>query len=85
MAYDIEFEAGPTPPIVKIGVRLDDSTLVMEIEDEGDGFDWNGATDKEPDITEDHGRGISIMTHYFSEFRYNASGTKLTLIKRLED
>lgn len=71
--------------VVKFGIRLDEGTLVMEIEDEGDGFDWESAGEKEYDITAEHGRGMSIMTHYFSEYRYNASGTKLTLIKRLED
>ena len=70
--------------IVKYEIRRDGQTLVVEIEDEGEGFDWMGASGIQPDITDEHGRGMSIMTHYFSEFRYNASGTKLTLVKCLE-
>ena len=71
--------------LVKYGLRLDDGTLVMEIEDQGEGFDWASAGEEEHDITADHGRGMVIMTHYFNEFHYNPAGTKLTLIKRLED
>ena len=71
--------------VVKFGLRLGDGALVMEIEDQGEGFDWEGARKKEHEITDDHGRGMAIMTHYFTEFRYNPAGTKLTLVKKLED
>ena len=54
----------------------------MEIEDEGDGFDWRTAVDRQPSMDADHGRGIIIMQRYASECRYNEKGNRLTLVKR---
>ena len=71
--------------VVKYELKLDGGALVMEIEDQGEGFDWESAGRKQHDVTDDHGRGMAIMTHYFTEFRYNPAGTKLTLVKKLED
>jgi len=63
-------------------VKCSDNTLVIEIEDEGEGFDWRAIPEPEGDnINSDHGRGIIIMKRYMNEHRYNDKGNKLILIK----
>ncbi|MFZ5563646.1 MAG: ATP-binding protein [Thermodesulfobacteriota bacterium] len=61
---------------------FEDGLLTMEIEDEGDGFDWRTAVDRPPSMEAEHGRGIIIMQRYASECRYNEKGNRVTLTKR---
>ncbi len=64
---------------------IKDSRLIMEIEDEGEGFDWRAVQEKEPGINSDHGRGISIIRNYFNEYMYNDKGNKIVLTCNLSD
>jgi len=57
--------------------------LIMEIEDEGDGFDWKRVEKIKPDFESDHGRGLVIIREYFSTYTFNEKGNKLTLVKFL--
>lgn len=66
---------------VKYSLRLCDDILTMEIEDQGDGFDWRSIQNIHPSEQAEHGRGIFIMRRYFSGFRYNEKGNRLTLTK----
>lgn len=63
---------------------FENGLLTMEIEDEGDGFDWRTAVDRQPSMDADHGRGIIIMQRYALECRYNEKGNRLTLVKRCD-
>ena len=65
--------------IVKYSLLYEDDILTMTIEDQGEGFDWNSLQNVEPAADVDHGRGIFIMRFYFSEYKYNKRGNKLTL------
>ncbi len=73
--------------VIKFILRIKGSDLYMEIEDEGEGFDWKNIIshldEKEPDAFVDHGRGFKIMGKYFGEFWYNEKGNKLFLKKRI--
>jgi len=51
----------------------------MEVEDDGDGFDWKSQTADIPDITSESGRGTAIMTLYSSGFQYNEKGNRLAV------
>ena len=66
---------------VKYSLKLSDDILTMEIEDQGEGFDWRSIQNVHPSENSEHGRGIFIMRRYFSEFQYNRKGNKLTLTK----
>ena len=66
---------------VKYTLKLSDDILTMEIEDQGEGFDWQSIQNVHPSESSEHGRGIFIMRRYFSEFHYNHKGNKLTLTK----
>ncbi len=82
---------------VKHGNRLDSAKKVrclmkikpageiyMEIEDQGDGFDWKNMQ-KRPfnDYLSDHGRGLVIIHQYCPDHAYNDKGNQLILNKRL--
>ncbi|MBI9088646.1 MAG: ATP-binding protein [Desulfobacterium sp.] len=58
-------------------------SIRMVIEDQGDGFDWQRARQRPPNEDDDHGRGLVIMTAYFSSCGYNRKGNRLILEKRL--
>ncbi len=67
--------------IVKYRLRWEDDILTMEIEDEGDGFDWRDIQNDPPPIDSIHGRGIFIMRRYFSDYQYNETGNRIILSK----
>lgn len=56
-------------------------SIHMEIEDQGNGFDWRSHQDRDLPETEDHGRGIPIMDTYFTRYTYNDKGNILYLQK----
>ena len=69
---------------VGIDFRIDDDGLVVEIEDQGPGFDPEAL----PDPTEEgnrhlpNGRGVMLMKAYMTEVRFNEAGNRVILIKR---
>ena len=68
---------------VQYSLALSGNRLIMEISDEGEGFDWKRIGEKEPLFASDHGRGLVIIRRYFSSYRFNARGNKLTMVKIL--
>lgn len=69
--------------IVKYSLVRSGNRLIMEIEDEGQGFDWKRIKKMKPVFESDHGRGLAIIQKYFSTHTFNDKGNKLTLIKKL--
>lgn len=55
--------------------------IQVEIEDQGDGFDWRRQQNEVLPEDEDHGRGIIIMDAYFTSYSYNEKGNILYLEK----
>ena len=68
---------------VKLELRIEPAGLVMEIEDQGPGFNWQGRLKKELPGRETSGRGLYIMKTYCDEILYNEAGNRLTLIKKI--
>lgn len=64
--------------------KVDAQGIIMEIEDEGKGFDVEALPDPtDPEgLLKLHGRGILITRMYFDEVSYNDKGNKVTLTKR---
>ncbi len=60
-----------------------DRILKLEIEDEGDGFDWRNQKKEDLSDDEDHGRGIIIIDTYFTSHSYNEKGNILFLEKNM--
>ena len=56
------------------------------VEDQGPGFDWKDALKKSKapaPASKTRGRGVFLLTKIFDKVRYNPSGTKVTLVKRI--
>lgn len=58
-------------------------TILMEIEDQGEGFKWHEMGHNLPDDYAESGRGIFIIRQYCSLVKYNAKGNHLTIHKQL--
>jgi len=74
-------------PSKKIHVEyvIDDARLVVNVADEGPGFDLDSVPDPtaEENLEADHGRGILLMRVYMDEVTYNDKGNRVTLVKLL--
>jgi len=65
---------------VRLKVKMvDKMSICLEIEDQGNGFDWRKYKVGEPPQAADHGRGIAIMNTYFTRYTYNEKGNRLML------
>lgn len=66
---------------VRCFMQIDSSgKIYMEIEDQGDGFDWHKFKGKSfYDVLSDHGRGLVIMRLYCPDHEYNKKGNLLIL------
>jgi serine/threonine-protein kinase RsbW len=58
--------------------------VVIEIEDEGDGFDPDALPDPSAleNLERSCGRGVFLMRHYMTSVRYNRRGNRVTMWKR---
>ncbi|MEA2102674.1 MAG: ATP-binding protein [Thermodesulfobacteriota bacterium] len=70
---------------VRLGLEIYKDRLVMEIEDQGQGFDYNRIFARGLPDTGESGRGLFIMKAYLDEVRYNAKGNAVRLVMRLYD
>ncbi len=71
---------------VEVGFRMEDERIVLDIEDEGPGFDVAYFTDVVArQANESTGRGIMIAKELsFDQVDYNAKGNKVQCIKQLQ-
>jgi len=69
-----------TDKITQYTLTIGEKTIIIEIEDQGEGFDWRKVRKKKTNPKLDHGRGLTIINEYCSEYRYNEKGNKLTMI-----
>ncbi len=68
---------------IQYSIKLEENTLIMEIEDQGEGFDWKNRRNVQPGADEDHGRGLPIIKNYFTDYKYNEKGNRVVLTKKL--
>ena len=63
---------------------LEKEKLVLEIEDQGSGFNFREVPDPTTaeNILNPRGRGIYIMKNYMDDVEYNNKGTKIRLTKK---
>ena len=69
---------------VRVAARLTPAKATFVITDEGPGFDVRKVPDPtHPDFLEKpSGRGVLLMRTFMDEVRYNATGNRVTLVKR---
>ncbi len=64
---------------VQYKLGLNGTYLIMQVEDEGDGFDWVMTQEKNPELQADHGRGVPILEKYCASYFYNEKGNGVTV------
>jgi CheY-like chemotaxis protein len=69
---------------VRVGARLTTTHATFVIADQGPGFDVSKLPDPtDPEFLEKpSGRGVLLMRTFMDEVRYNATGNRVTLVKR---
>ena len=69
---------------IKYRLKIQGNSLIMKVEDEGEGFDWKKILKRGlPMADSSNGRGLAIMKSYFRIIEYNKKGNILTLYKKL--
>ena len=63
-------------------LRVNPGRLLIFVRDEGAGFNWSAALERQADLSATHGRGIQIFKRYASALRFNPKGNSVTLLKR---
>jgi serine/threonine-protein kinase RsbW len=69
---------------IRIAYRLCDGELLVEIEDEGDGFDCCSIPDPlaPENLERPCGRGLLLMRSYMTWVRYHGRGNRVSMCKR---
>jgi len=71
---------------ITVEIKKTDSEIVLVIEDEGEGFDWQSFIEMDSERAYDsHGRGIAMANMVsFDSVTYNDVGNKVTCVSRLD-
>lgn len=75
----IHGHAGDPSKEVRASLRVGRRWLVIEVEDEGPGFDWRNASRRIPDISGTSGRGLAIGRLYATRLRFSRKGNRIGL------
>ena len=67
---------------IKIEYIGDETKVCISIEDEGEGFDYNGIVDPrfEDALHRTHGRGIFLIQQFMSQVSFNPVGNRITFV-----
>ena len=70
---------------VKVNYRLENDRIIIEVEDEGAGFDPRKIADPTGDdnIMKESGRGICLIKRLMDKVDFNQKGNKIRMEKRL--
>jgi serine/threonine-protein kinase RsbW len=72
---------------ISFKLQLNTNSLNIQIEDEGDGFDWKTALEKQATVVDyetPSGRGLMLLKAYGYLPEYNEKGNVLAIEKKLE-
>ncbi len=71
--------------LVRIAFLIRDDKLIMEVEDEGKGFDYEKLADptEGDNILKNSGRGVFLIRRLMDEVVFNESGNKIRMVKYL--
>lgn len=64
---------------VDVTLSITKSWIRLEVQDQGSGFAWRKAYQKEPDMTGCSGRGLQICALYADRVRFNRCGNRIVL------
>jgi serine/threonine-protein kinase RsbW len=60
-------------------LTISDQKIIIEVSDEGTGFDWRRKSEFQPANSDESGRGLSIYAIYANSIKFNESGNCVTL------
>ncbi len=69
---------------VHYALELHDGTIILRVQDEGEGFAWRDAACQVPEPSSTRGRGMAILHRYFDEVAYNEPGNVIVLTKHFQ-
>jgi serine/threonine-protein kinase RsbW len=69
--------------VVRVRARILDDQVLVEVEDEGPGFDPDQVADPlaPENLERSCGRGLLLMRHYMTWVKYDGRGNRVTLCK----
>ncbi len=65
-------------------LEISDQKAIIEVADEGPGFNWRKKSQASPSDLEVSGRGLTIFEFYANSIKYNDAGNCVTLTRRFE-
>jgi serine/threonine-protein kinase RsbW len=68
---------------VRCAIRMRRGRLSITVADEGEGFDWRSARDRQAPAVSSSGRGMEIFRAYATRVRFNRKGNITTMIRLL--
>ena len=70
---------------VKVSCSVENDILKIIVEDEGEGFDYNGLPDPtlEKNLQELKGRGVFLIKRLMDEVYFNEKGNRITMLKNI--
>ncbi|MFA6610374.1 MAG: ATP-binding protein [Candidatus Omnitrophota bacterium] len=71
---------------VTVSYWIEEGSFIIEVEDEGKGFDHKYLPDPtdEGNMLRNHGRGVYLIKRLMNEVQYNDTGNKVRMVKRIE-
>lgn len=69
--------------VAELEARVLADRLRLCVTDEGAGFPWGDRLSAPPPLEATSGRGLTIMTLYADEVRFNPAGNQVCLVKRI--
>ena len=70
--------------LVRVNLIFNERHLIVEVADEGEGFNWKSYLKKNLPSKEESGRGLAIMKAVFTTVTHNPKGNRLVLKKSME-
>jgi anti-sigma regulatory factor (Ser/Thr protein kinase) len=71
---------GDAQKMVSLSLWFAGDRLILEVADDGPGFNWREAACRQPDERAEGGRGLAIMRHYARQVEFNEKGNRVRLI-----
>ena len=68
---------------IDVDLSLEGEELVIDVQDQGQGFDWKEKMHQHVSSKEEHGRGLMIFKSYANDVQYSQQGNRVTLRKTL--
>ena len=69
---------------IECRVRVNSRRLIINVKDEGDGFDWRRVAGRKTVVSAVCGRGVSILFTYGTRVRFSNKGNAVTVVKHFQ-